>query len=547
MLRLIVLLLWLGLVSCSETFKQPKALAEPRPFFLLDSLSRTSLREWQGGRPDAVSLPGWHFVLGAPTETLLADSLPDFTTAQAVSLPHRLLVPNQAIWYQSALYLADSMLLHINADDGAQVFLEGQQLMQESPNLYVLPPTKDTILLQIRVLNNALAGGLRAADRYALEQGRTYFRRQDPAVFCLEEKVPWDNSWASPRLLATPYWQRDDEGKLLLRLLSNQAATALLHYGYSPSRLNLRISAHSTPQGVASFHFPELEEQPTDYIYYQLQLGDQRTALDSFRLAPRDMRFTAWGDSQGGWNTFHTLAKSMAKRQPAFSIGLGDLVANGSSRTQWSDFLAAQSPLGRQTTMYMVAGNHDYDGYYDDLHPTLYQQYWRRPTYYAWSYGKLAFIALDPNQHFPLQIGSPQKEWLAKQFQKQAWKQAEWRFLLVHQPPYSQGWPGYAGDEFMRSLLDTYAEEAAIDFVLSGHSHCYERLSLVFGQQTTHCLVLGGAGGGLEPPASNPLPTMDTLIKAHHYADFSLTADGHIQLQIIGLQDSLLEEVLFCK
>jgi hypothetical protein len=39
--------------------------------------------------------------------------------------------------------------------------------------------------------------------------------------------------------------------------------------------------------------------------------------------------FSFWGDSQGGWSTFSVFAQKMAGFDDDFSVGLGDLVADG--------------------------------------------------------------------------------------------------------------------------------------------------------------------------------------------------------------------------
>ncbi len=123
-----------------------------------------------------------------------------------------------------------------------------------------------------------------------------------------------------------------------------------------------------------------------------------------------------------------------------------------------------------------------------------------------------------------------------------AWREADWRFLMLHQPPYSQGWPGYQGDGFIRALVDTLAEDRRIDVVLSGHSHNYERLTRTYGGQQTHFFVLGGAGGGLEPPESSPLPEMDRVIKAHHVARFQVTPE-QVDVTVLGVDGGVLDRI----
>ena len=234
----------------------------------------------------------------------------------------------------------------------------------------------------------------------------------------------------------------------------------------------------------------------------------------------------------------------MGEDEPDFSIGLGDLVSDGSQAAQWLGFLYAWQPLASQIPVYPVIGNHDYDGYYDDLVPALYRQYIREKTYFSWAHGNSIFVALDPNERFPLGIEGAQHAWFLEQIDSEAWQRATWRFVLLHQPPYSQGWPDYHGDDFIRELIEEYAEPAGIDFVLSGHSHCYERLTKSFGTQQTHFLILGGAGGGLEPPVSSTYPQMDTVIKAHHYGLFDVEAEK-VSLRVIGLNGEVLDQVDF--
>ncbi len=53
-------------------------------------------------------------------------------------------------------------------------------------------------------------------------------------------------------------------------------------------------------------------------------------------------------------------------------------------------------------------------------------------------------------------------------------------------------------------------------------------------------MVLGGAGGGLEPPESSDYPVMDRVIKQHHVAVFSV-APGVVDVEIVGLDGAELD------
>jgi 3',5'-cyclic AMP phosphodiesterase CpdA len=422
--------------------------------------------------------PHWLYAAESVSSSLQAEAanfaklLP---TARLVELPHRQLLPNTALWYALKIPPGQAGYLQLTADDGQQLWQGSERRQALIPGLYPLTATHDSSWLLVRVINNAVAGGLSRA--------------------CLLDTA------ASAQLLATA-----------------QERTAA-------------VDARGRLQALAVAN-------------RQWQQRVENMTADS-------LHFTAWGDSQGGWDTFALLVGRQAAHRIDFSIGLGDLTANGSDPMQWESFFERLSPLiERQIPCFLLAGNHDYDGYADDLIARHYLR-WARgdqqaTPWFSWQAGPATFIALDPNATFPLGFSEAQQQWLQTQFASPAWQQARWRFLLIHQPPYGQGWPGYAGDDCIQQLVEAEAERQRIDFALSGHIHDYERLRKNFGQQTTHFFVLGGAGGGLEPPASNPTPDMDKLYKQHHYALFSLSSHK-VEVTIYDSQGTLIDQLLIEK
>ena len=446
----------------------------------------------------------WRYAPGDPDKGLRVtyDQRPRLDTT--VTLPHRVLKPNWPLWYEADLPINSPGWLYVNADDGAQVFQNGNPLVPVR-GTYFPVTASDASTITIRVLNNALRGGL---------QEVMWIGEED---FDLQ--------------------RRQADLRLRLRKLVYEALQVhpLSEDVYALVREAIGVQ---TPEAVEAGE----EAVGSRLLHPRLQsIGNAVT--DSFS-------FTAWGDSQGGWTTFQSLVNSMSIQPDAFSIGLGDLVSNGSSPEQWLSFVLALQPLLQKQPVFPVAGNHDYDGYYNDLVPDLYYQHTRSERvsepYFSWQYGGAYFLAVDPNQNFPLGFDDEQLAWMMNEMNSSGWEAANWRFILLHQAAYSQGWPGYEGDVFIRELVDSLAAPKQIDFVLTGHSHDYERLTKTYGEQQTHFLVLGGAGGGLEPPESSPQPQMDRVIKEHHYARFQVSSD-EIQVAIIGLDDQVLDAITFQK
>jgi hypothetical protein len=112
-------------------------------------------------QPDPTAT-GWRFALGRAGESLraVADDMPPADTQ--VALPHRALRPNSAMWYERTLELPAHAPIAVEADDGAQVFVDGVQWEQDRRVFH--PPSlvgAGSHAVVVRVLNNAMQGGLR--------------------------------------------------------------------------------------------------------------------------------------------------------------------------------------------------------------------------------------------------------------------------------------------------------------------------------------------------------------------------------------------------
>jgi hypothetical protein len=463
---------------------------------------------------------GWFFYLGSTQEELVVPFPQESKSGTLVRLPHRILEPNRSLWYQQRVKLSIPAYLDLNADDGAQVFYNKKQISTLDGRYFWLEPTADSVDLIVRVLNNAMAGGLRRAD--------------------LVTSLPMATSTCAS-YPGIPWLQMGTDGRYVVKIYHPNTTTLWLGYQYDGQEIQ-EIPGHAQA-GIITFEIPLHAGQ--DWSYTILGQEEGGGIWYQVKVPPpvNPLRFGIWADSQGGWNTFRMLTTGMARQAINFSVGIGDLTAAGQDSCQWLALLEALGESAATTPTFFVPGNHDYDGYYDDLVPVNYQRFISNHNYFSWERDDCYFLALDPNETFPLAIRGQQARWFKQQIRSRAWKQARWRFIFVHQPPYSQGWEGYTGDRFIRQLVDRYAARYHIDFVISGHSHCYERLSKHYGRQTTHFLIVGGAGGGLEAPENSPAPQMDKVIKAHHYGVVEVT-EKQVTISIFGTDGSLLDRFM---
>jgi len=561
-----------GPTPAPATFRTPEAM---RPTEHVDHppYVKTVLDTWRERapieRPPSVARPtSWRFGLGDSTRglTVSASAMP--TDTEPVTLRHRLLTPSMPMWYARELSVGEPLIMRVSADDGAQVYVDGRRLYQNSPYTYLLKPASDPQEVRIRVLNNAVFGGLNSVRLYRAEAFADYRAKQrlrgrvdtlvaklahwqmpnrrvaqlvgravaEPSPSHVDAAEAQFCAW--PWMVAGPLVQAPRHGVRSIVWETDCPGASHLQWGTAPDALERRVPAADS----AEVYEAVLRDLPAGRtIYYRIHAGSTRSRIfrleaprtaegGSTELAPASFSFTAWGDPQNGWPVFRQVIHALRDEPQAFSIGLGDYVSNGSVARSWYEFWRTLQPLGARVPIHLVAGNHDYDGFYDDLHPKHFARYVRNGPhrgFKAWTYGNARFVALDPNENFPVYIepGSTQHRWLRRELRSPAWHEATWRFLLVHQPPYAEMSAAWDGYRTIRALTDTLVGAHEIDFVLSGHNHDYERWSRTVDGHTTHYLTLGGAGGGLTGPTRTDWPRVDVTALRHHYGAFTVHGD----------------------
>lgn len=464
--------------------------------------------------PDSVFNSGWKYVKGLPGESLLVAQLPE--PDSIVTLPHRVLSPNTALWYRQIISFPEDGELHLRADDGAQLWINGVAAERTQGDAFKVYATEDVAVL-IRVLNNAMSGGLKSVSYFTQRQVELLREENKQHV---AEKRKYERSvlqvdlndalWVGP-------WLTRTDSMFTIRLMAVDVPVKL-HWGLAPDKL---INTQQQTGNLVTFNI----KIPASNWYYKICSGGYCTSVYTVAADTENFSFSIWGDSQSGWYNFQKHMQHIGQQPDAFTVGVGDLVGNGCEEEEWRTFAGLLSTAAANRPAYLVAGNHDYDGSYSDLVPRFYHQY-ASPAgkpYFMWTYANCAFLALDPNAQFPIGFSAEQKDWFHQQIQSSQWQAATWRFVFVHQPPYSQGWAGYEGDKVVRDLLEPVLETARIDFVIAGHTHDYERLEKQYGQQRTHFIITGGGGGSLEPVESSLQPVMDTVLKTHHYIRFKVS------------------------
>ena len=253
------------LVFCfSNCERERPTFRDFQPYTFQDSLQQKTIDDWLGERPEGQALTNWLYTEGDSSEELIVatSAIPD--TGEWVRLPHRINRPNTALWYQTKVQVEQAEILWVNTDDGAQVFYDGQQLRQQFPNGFLLWPTNDSTRLVVRVLNNALKGGLRQAALIAEADALAYFGRLDSVIYRMFPK-----EGKGPLRWAKPYVQQLVPGTLSIRVLLDDPQEAELIYGPSSSLLDHTILSTNLNGWLADFELEQVDRAAT--TFYQIR------------------------------------------------------------------------------------------------------------------------------------------------------------------------------------------------------------------------------------------------------------------------------------
>ena len=228
-------------------------------------------------------------------------------------------------------------------------------------------------------------------------------------------------------------------------------------------------------------------------------------------------RFIAFGDSgsddAGQW----AVAEKLEAAGPDLLIHTGDVVY---PRGHYSDYPAKfYRPYGniiRNVPIFPTIGNHDY--YYD--HGESYLGEFSLPEngppgtiperHYYFDYGDVRFVCIDSNETFGA-LRDFVVPWMRERLADAG---DRWTVVYFHHATFTHGKNTPLGS--IRSLVVPVIDETAVDLVLTGHNHMYERSlpirdgnAVQDGKGTVY--ITTGAGGAELQPYSGPKP--DYLVK----------------------------------
>lgn len=333
-----------------------------------------------------------------------------------------------------------------------------------------------------------------------------------------------------------PFIQRPSQNSVTIAWRRANVSTGRLYLGTSPG---VWMDTLYSPVNTQK-HFFDIAglTANTQYYYqaYSAAPNDTFTSgISSFFTAEEDtsddITFLVYGDC-GYNNTPQNQVKDLMQNEVAdFGIVTGDVDQGVGDNYDGVFFNVYQNILDHDCH-FTTIGNHDTyaDGAatYLDAFYLFHNNPANSERYYSFTWGDAKFICLDANMSYG--VGSPQYSWMIDELKC---NDKKWLFVYCHQPPWSNAWSAdyyipfspyflYQGNEDMRTDLVPRWEEYGVDFVLNGHSHCYQRGNY----NGIQYLISGGGGAStLDFNTNNNSPNISVEIYENHYVKFLISGN----------------------
>ncbi|HNS20631.1 MAG TPA: metallophosphoesterase [Sedimentisphaerales bacterium] len=314
-----------------------------------------------------------------------------------------------------------------------------------------------------------------------------------------------------------------------------------------PSGAEVRYGISSADQNGVSdpawitLHKVVLSDLTPDTLYTYVVKSGTASRTGTFRTAPREgqaFRFAVLSDTQWDKDTHRQIAADILESQPGLVLHCGDLTSCGRSLDLWeTEFFRPASELLANIPLVAVPGNHEYFG----LGPPWFFYWFDRPVndgWFALEYGNAYFIGLHTGASFC--PGSPQYEWLVRELASTACRNAMWRVVFFHEPPFTST-NGHTDNLAAQDYLVPLFEQYGVDVVFSGHSHVYER----YFHNGVYYIVTGGAGGYLYTLVADKTPPIREFgLSIHHYCIVDVDpAAGTLRISAIDMTGEIFDSI----
>jgi len=321
-------------------------------------------------------------------------------------------------------------------------------------------------------------------------------------------------------LVQHPYLQNVRENRATVMWSARENTAATLQYS-TDHEFSLtapaRVRVFPVTQTALSFTLYQYQADlsglapGTEYSYRIIMDGQNVTPEPEHRFRTANstgsFSFLVFGDSGSGSPSQQSMAALMAKENPNLVLHVGDVAYEEGTFDQFqANYFDYYWTLMRRVPFFPVPGNHEY--YTQRAAPYLALHSLPSETvpapdlgrYYSFDWGGVHFVALDSNLLDNAPATARMMTWLENDL---SGTKAKWRVAYFHHLPYPLD--HHLDDPFCADAHRQFVpvlEKYAVQLVLSGHEHIYERTKFlradtpVSSGLATMYVTTGGGGGG---------------------------------------------------
>jgi hypothetical protein len=421
---------------------------------------------------------------------------------------------------------ADYLLLRLIRDDGAVIYLNGNEVCRSNMpsggiNYLTLASsavsgTAESTFYEFLIPSNLLVTG---TNLIAAEIHQSSVTSTDIS-FKLKLSTA-DYFRKSPYLLYT-----GNNTEMNIRWQFYISCTSYISWGINQvySMVNQQVNEYGSDH-QHSYTITGLT--PSAKYYYRVIAGTD-TITGHFRTAPdeaaSEVTFFAYGDTRTYPADHDAVAERMVLNYTAdpdaqgMALLSGDLVSDGNIETNWDDQFFSPDyvyirEFFRTIPILSAKGNHEGTG-------LIFRKYFPYPYqtsdsyYWSFNYGPAHICVID--QYTSYTVGSAQYDWITADL---AASEEPWKFLLLHEPGWSAG-GGHSNNTTVQNVLQPLCLEYGVQFVINGHNHYYSRAEV----SGVEHITTGGGGAPLHTPdPANPYVVSTS--PSYHFCKIHIDSD----------------------
>lgn len=256
-----------------------------------------------------------------------------------------------------------------------------------------------------------------------------------------------------------------------------------------------------------------------------------------------EVKFVIYGDSRFNPRIHRQIVEQIIEAKVNFILHCGDLVTDGNQYEQWgTQFFEPLKDLCHFIPIYVIKGNHDLSGqgYFEKLLVPPGQT-----ANFSFDYGPVHFYCADNYAVFDFPECSRQKQILALIEDDITKSACLWKFVSYHQPSLNFGghWSAWGYPDALKTF-----SAARVDFVVTGHSHLYERFRPIAPPGTYGSYVTYITSGGGAAPLHSIYPTHyhAHTEKIHHFCLFHIKGNKLV-MKAIDTQGRIIDQLEITK